>query len=144
MQLKAFEAAERTLNLKLEKLEVRERPETEAAFLNAAPCKVDALLSSLTGHNTKLLSRPRFGAAPPRRDALNRLRTRRGIDCLRTKSSRLLPPTERSRRQNPARPNPADLPIEKNVTEFEFVLNIKTAKLLGVTVPPFIQFGATR
>jgi putative ABC transport system substrate-binding protein len=35
----------------------------------------------------------------------------------------------------------AKLPIEKP-TEFEFVLNLKTAKLLGVKVPPFIQFGA--
>jgi hypothetical protein len=29
-----------------------------------------------------------------------------------------------------------------DLTEFEFVLNLKTAKLLGATVPPFIQFGA--
>ncbi len=37
--------------------------------------------------------------------------------------------------------NFAKLPIEK-LTEFEFVLNLKTAILLGATVPPFIQFGA--
>jgi putative ABC transport system substrate-binding protein len=38
---------------------------------------------------------------------------------------------------------PGDLPIEQ-ATTFELAVNMKTAKLLGLTMPPAIMVRATR
>ena len=39
--------------------------------------------------------------------------------------------------------NPAEIPVEVN-SKIEFVINLKTAKALGLTIPPSILFQATK
>ena len=39
--------------------------------------------------------------------------------------------------------NPAEVPVEQP-TKFEFVVNLKTAKQLGITIPPIVLYQATK
>ena len=135
--LKQVEGAALALRVKLHVLEARERQEIDAAFAAMARGRVEALL---------LLTDPMFFAQRGRIVELAAKHRLPGIFFLRefadaggllSYSPNL---TERYRRLATyvdkilKGAKPGDLPIEQP-TKFEFVINVKTAKALGLTIP---------
>jgi putative ABC transport system substrate-binding protein len=143
-QLKAVEAAAATFNFKLELLEARARSDVEQAFLSAKQREAGALLMlprPLIGGNTKLFADL---ALTHRLPALTLFTEFAHDGGLMAYGPNLLG----SIRQQGVMAakilhgaNPAELPIERP-TKFEFVLNLKAANLLGISVPPSILLRA--
>ena len=143
-QLKAVESAAGTLNLKLEILEVRVLADLEAAFFSATQRGAGAVLmlsSPLIGANTKLLANL---ASTQRLPAMTLFTDFARDGGLMAYGPNLL---AFFRQQGVLAAKvlhgekPAELPIE-TPTKFEFVLNLRTAKLLGINIPPSILLRA--
>jgi putative tryptophan/tyrosine transport system substrate-binding protein len=143
-QLKAVEAAASTLGFTLTLVEVRLPTEIDPAFQSAVQKGARALLmlsSPLTGAHTKLLA----GLALKHRLPAITLFT----DFARDGGLMAYGPNLRAfLRQGGVMAakillgaNPAATPIE-TPAKFEFVLNLKTAKLLGLTIPASILLRA--
>jgi ABC-type uncharacterized transport system substrate-binding protein len=143
-QLNAIKVAAAPLNVRLELFEVRSRSDLEAAFPAAAQRAVGGVLmlsSPLIGANTNLLAELALTQKLPavtlfadfaRNGGLmaygpNLLAQYRQVGVM---AAKIL-----------SGANPADLPIE-TPTRFEFVLNLKTAGVLGLTVPTSILLRA--
>ena len=140
-QLKAIKEAAGLLKLNLRILEGRSPADLDGAVLAAAQSKVDALLilsSPVFGANSKRIADLTLGHRLPavtlfpdfaRAGGLmaygpNLLDTYRQLGGMVAKVLRGT--------------KPADLPVELP-TKFELVINLKTAKALGIDVPLFLQ-----
>ena len=144
---KDYESAGRVLKIPLQMLEVRgPNPDFEAAFQTAVKGRVNALIT-VTG--AVLISQPKKIAD---------LATKNRLPSMNEISQYVEAGGLMSYAANDAEgfrraawyvdkilkgANPADLPVEQP-KKFEFVVNLKTAKQIGLTIPPNVLARADR
>jgi putative tryptophan/tyrosine transport system substrate-binding protein len=142
--LKGAEVAARALGLRLQQVEARRPEDFDGAFSEMAKARADALtvLPSNMFFNERrrlvdMVAKSRLPAVYPWRDfvAAGGLMSygRNVADLFRraaTYVDRILKGAK-----------PADLPVEQP-TKFELVINLKTAKALGLTIPPSLLLRA--
>jgi putative ABC transport system substrate-binding protein len=143
-QLKEFESAADALKLILVKLEVRNVAEMNQAFAAAKQADVDAVIllsSPFIGGNTKLAADLMLRYGLPAVTLFSEFAVNGGLmsygpillDIYRRLGGIAAKVLHGS--------NPADLPVERP-TNFELVVNLKTAKAMGITMPTSILLRA--
>jgi putative ABC transport system substrate-binding protein len=143
-RLKELEGAARALRVKLHVLEARERQEIDAAFTAMARERAEALLVMTDPMFFPQRERIVDLAAKHRLPGIFEQREFAEAGGLLSYAANLADMYRRlatyvDKILKGAKP--ADLPIEQP-TKFEFVINLKTAKTLGLTIPPPILFRA--
>jgi putative ABC transport system substrate-binding protein len=144
---KDYEAAARALKLEIQSLEVRgSNPDLQAAFKEAIKARVDALMTITSNplfrdskKVTELALKNRLpsmyeGTTWVERGGLMSY-SANDLDLFRraaTYVDKILKGVK-----------PADLPVEQP-TKFEFVINLKTAKQIGLTIPQSLLYRADR
>jgi putative ABC transport system substrate-binding protein len=143
-QWKEIEAAANLLGLQSQLLEVRQRADFEAAFDKAAAQRAEAIIVGidvLTQMNAALIAALAFKhrmvtiyASREFVDAGGLIAYGVSYPSLYRRSAAYI-----NKIFNGARPG--DLPVEQP-TQFELVINLKTAKILGLTIPDKLLFTA--
>jgi putative ABC transport system substrate-binding protein len=138
------QAAARALGLQVDVVEVRAADELEAAFSQAARGSAQALV--VLPDTVFFAQRQRIGqlAATSRLPTVFELKGYVSVGGLMSYGADLSEQVRRSavyvdRILKGAKP--ADLPVEQP-TKFELVINLKTAKALGLTIPPALLLRA--
>ena len=131
-------AVARSLGLQLEVLEVRDPADFEGAFAKMAQGRVGALL--VVADATLFVHRERLAhlEAQARLPAMHGLREEVEAGSLMSYGPNLVAQYRRAATYVDKilkGAKPADLPVQQP-TEFELVINMKTAKALGLTIPP--------
>ena len=136
--LKELEAAAQTLRLKLQRLEVRVPGDFEGAFKAATRLRVGALIAPgdpLVANRPRMVADLALKYRLPTMMDINEFAEAGGLLSLGPD----LVDSDRRAASHVDKilkgVNPADLPMEQP-TKVEFVINLKTAKTLGLTIPP--------
>lgn len=146
-QLRTAEGAARTLGIELQPLELRNPPyDFESAFRIAASGRAGALLVLLSPILARERGRIAELAVKHRLPAISALPEFAEAGGLMTYAANVVEMHRHAaiyvdRILKGARP--ADLPVEQP-TRFEFVINLKTAKALGLTLPQSLFIRADR
>ena len=146
-EFKEIQVAARALGVQIQSLEVRSPQEFESAFKSAATWKANALMVLLT-----------VVTGGPNHKQIAELATKNRLPTMFTESERIETGGLMSYGPNYADSfrraavfvdkilkgaKPADLPVEQP-TKFEFVINLKTAKALNLTIPQSVLFRADK
>jgi ABC-type uncharacterized transport system substrate-binding protein len=139
-QLRQAEVAAKTLGMRLQPLEARSLSEIDSAFVAMARERAEGLLVLLDPTLGGRLQRERIAelAARNRLPAMYALRLHVDAGGLMAYGADIFDLYRRAAiyvDKILKGAKPGDLPIEQ-ATKFELVINLKTAKALGVTIPP--------
>jgi putative tryptophan/tyrosine transport system substrate-binding protein len=146
LTLQAMEVAARALGVQLQVLQARDAPEIDQAFAAAVREGAGALMAFGDGGSFVPYAAKIADLALTHR--LPSAFTGRGFVEAGGLMSYASSPSERGQRvavyvdKILKGAKPGDLPIEQSTT-FEFVINLKTAQALGLTIPPVVLFQAT-
>jgi putative ABC transport system substrate-binding protein len=144
---KEYDAAARALKIPLQSLEVRgPNPDLEGAFQAAAKGRVSALIIVTGGLFNRYPERIADLAIKNRLPSMHERSEYVEAGGLMSYSSSDLEPFRRAAvyvDKILKGTKPADLPVEQP-TKFEFVINLKAAKQIGLTIPPNVLARADR
>jgi len=144
--LKETETAARSLKVHVESLEVRNSKDFEAAFQAAATKHIDALMVLAGGlfnsHRSRIVSLAAKSRLPAMYSEQEYVLVG-GLVSYATNIEDLYRRTATYVDKILKGAKPADLPVEQP-TKFEFVINLKTAKQIGLTIPPNVLARADR
>jgi putative ABC transport system substrate-binding protein len=144
---KDYQAAARALKISLQSLEVRgPNPDLEEAFRNAAKGRVDALVTVRTGGFFRYPKRIAELAIKQRLPSMHEgsdfvdggglMSYSASYDHAYRRAAGYVDKILKGAK-------PADLPVEQP-TKFEFIVNLQTAKKIGLTIPPNVLARADR
>jgi putative tryptophan/tyrosine transport system substrate-binding protein len=144
---KEYEAAARGLKIQLQSLEVRgPHPDLEGAFRDAVKGRASAII---TGRSTALIPYPKKIADLALKNRLPSMFEDTEYVAVGGLMSYSANDADQFRRAATyvdkilKGAKPADLPVEQP-TKFEFIINLKTAKQIGLIIPPNVLVRADR
>jgi putative ABC transport system substrate-binding protein len=146
-ELKGYEAAARALKVELQSLEVRgPNPDFPAAFAAAAKGRVSALIAvriSLINLNSKRIADLAIKNRLPLMNEASQFVETGGLVSYANSDAESFRRAAYYVDRILKGAKPADLPVEQP-TKFELVINLKTAKQIGLTIPPNVLARADR